>query len=182
MRSITLSGIRIEKKLYFYSKKNMNITRGHEFETKVASIYAFFSDESLIKAKMEALGARNIEIEIEKVQNGIKVLISREMPAEIPGPLKNFIQPWNKVTQTELWNKAGDNSYHCNMEMQIEGAPVKIKGQMSLTETTIGCYAESSTDIKVKVPFFKKLLSKFVLEMAEKSIQDEFDYINRFLT
>lgn len=156
----------------------MNITRGHEFKTKVSSIYAFFSDEVLIRAKMEALGARNIEIEFDKAENGYKVLITREMPAEIPGALKNFIQPWNKVIQTELWNKLEDDSYHCDMEMKIEGAPVNIKGQMYLRQTTNGCYAESTTDIKVKVPIFKKLLSKFVLEMAEQSIQNEFDYIN----
>ena len=68
------------------------------------------------------------------------------------------------------------------MKMVISGAPVKIIGQMSLTETSNGCYAESSTDIKVKVPIFKKLLSKFVREMAEQSIQDEFDYIKGCLT
>ena len=160
----------------------MNITRGHEFKSQIASIYAFFSDEALVRSKMEALGARNIEIIMKETSDGFYVEISREMPAEIPGALNNFIQPWNKVVQTELWNKKDDQSYHCNMKMVISGAPVKIIGQMSLTETSNGCYAESSTDIKVKVPIFKKLLSKFVREMAEQSIQDEFDYIKGCLT
>ena len=74
----------------------MKIRRDHEYAHSLEAVYALFTDAGEIEAKQEALGARSISIEeCEIYDDGADVTFVRELPADVPGMLRKFLQPWN---------------------------------------------------------------------------------------
>lgn len=155
----------------------MKITKKYEFPQEVDNIYKYYTSAALIKAKMEALGARNVDIRIEKEGDTVRVEITREVPAEVPGPLKKFAQPWNKVVQRETWTGTSGGPYRAKMEIEIHNVPVRVNGEMKLVATEEGSASASITEIKSGIPFFGKLLADFMAEASENAIDEEMNYI-----
>ena len=57
----------------------MKLTHTHIYKQPIDAIYASCMNESFIKAKMQALGARNIEVHISKKETTTTVEIIREI-------------------------------------------------------------------------------------------------------
>ena len=89
----------------------MAIKNNWHFSQGIDVIYDSFRDESFIRRKLAALGARNIEVEIVEEEYAVKVNIHREMPVEVPALLQKYVKPWNKMIQREIWTKYTDGSY-----------------------------------------------------------------------
>ncbi len=155
----------------------MHFSDSFKFPQDVDTIFKSTTSKRFLMKKMKALGARNITIDIEKKGNKVTIEIQREMQAEVPGPLKKFIKPWNKITQSEVWTGEKGGPYTAKMKMDIHGVPVTIKGQLKLKKKKSGSSIENETTVKSGIPFFGRTLSKFVIEASEKAIQEEFDYI-----
>lgn len=153
-----------------------------EFNQDVDTVYAAYTNADFVKAKMEALGARNVEVEISEEGATKVVKIIREVQVEAPGALKNFVNAWNKMTQTERWTGEAGGPYLGEMKIEIDKAPVKINSSMQLEETETGCAAETVTSVKSSIPFLGRILDNFLGEMTEKSIEEEFNFINENIT
>ena len=71
------------------------------------------------------------------------------------------------------------------MSIEIVGIPATIIGHMTLTSSDDGTVAKNITDIKCKVPFLGKAITKFIAQQSEEAIAQEFEYIknhgNNFL-
>lgn len=150
-----------------------------EFNQSVDKIYAAYTNADFIKAKMEALGARKVEVEIFESNETKVVKIIREVQVEAPTALKSFVNLWNKMTQTEHWTGTAGGPYFGEMKIEIENAPVKVNSTMQLEQTETGCAAETVTTVKSSIPFLGRLLDNFLGEMTEKSIEEEFNFINQ---
>ncbi len=149
-----------------------------EFSQTVDEIYAAYTNPDFIKAKLEALGARNIEVEIMKEGEETIMKISREVQVEAPGALKSFVNLWNKMTQTERWRGERGGPYHGEMNIEIANAPVIVKSTMDLERTEEGCAVETITSIKSNVPFLGRIMDNFMGEMTEKTIEEEFHFMS----
>lgn len=157
----------------------MEVNTKHKYEQSVDKIYKSYTSKKFLKAKMEAIGSRNIEIEVEKGEDKVTVKIVREVPADVPGMLKKFVRPWNKMIQTETWEGSKGGPYNGVVKVVVVGAPVNMEGKMKLKETKSGgCSAKSTTVISCNVPFVGKKLTKFIAESSEESINDEAAYIS----
>lgn len=149
-----------------------------EFSQNVDEIYEAYTNADFIKAKLEALGARHIEVEIDE-ESGVKVVrITREVQVEAPGVLKNFVNVWNKMTQTERWQGEQGGPYYGEMNIEIANAPVTVKSTMQLENTEDGCAVETMTSIKSNIPFLGRIMDDFMGEMTDKTIEEEFHFIS----
>lgn len=155
----------------------MQVTNTFQFKQDVDSIYEFYTNPDLILEKMEALGARNIEVEIEEDKDGLHVIVSREVALELPGALKKFAHPWNKVTQKETWTGETGGPYYGNMEIITEGIPLTVSGQMKITATKKGSAVAVLTDINSNIPFLGKTIAKFAAQASEEAVEEELAYI-----
>ncbi len=155
----------------------MKFTNTFHFPQDVDTIYQCYVDQDFLTKKMEALGARNIEIEIQKEGNETTIVIKREMQAEVPGPLKKFFQAWNGISQWEIWKGKSGGPYFAEMEMEINGVPATIKGQIELSTSKEGAVIANTTEVKSNIPFLGKTISKFIKEASETAIQEEFEYV-----
>jgi hypothetical protein len=90
----------------------MKIKRDHNYAHSTDAVFALFTDAKEIKAKQKALGARNMRVEeCERDAEDAVVRFVRELPAEVPGILSKFLQPWNTVEQSEQWRSSGADEY-----------------------------------------------------------------------
>ena len=155
----------------------MQITNTFLFNQSADSIYGYYTDSDLIIEKMEALGARNIEIEIVQNESVTEVIVSREVALDLPGPIKKFAKPWNKVTQKETWTGEKGGPYYGEMEIITEGIPLKVNGQMKIKATPNGSAAAIITEINSNIPLVGKTITKFAAQASEEAIDEELEYI-----
>ncbi len=145
-------------------------------------MFALFTDRKAIHAKQEALGARKIRIEkCETSADGAVVSFVRELPADVPGLLSKFLQPWNTVEQTEQWTCYADDVYQAELEIDIAGVPVTIEGTLELEPLGDGCVNHVRMTIDCGIPFVGKTLAEFVAIDCKRLIADEYDYISERL-
>ena len=157
----------------------MNIRRDHTYSNSTHAVFALFTDPSEVKAKQEALGARNIRIvECENDPGGATVRFKRELPAEVPGILSRFLQPWNTVEQSEEWRVCEDDRYECNLGIDVANVPVTIAGTLELEPVDEGCVNHVRLEVECGIPFVGKTLAEFIAADCKRLIALEYDYIS----
>ena len=160
----------------------MKIRRDHEYAHSTETLFALFTDAREIKAKQKALGARKIRIEeCDRDDEGAVVTFVRELPAEVPGVLSKFLQPWNSVEQAEEWRDCGDGVYEADLEIDIANVPVTIEGTLKLEPMDDGCVNHVRLSVNCGIPFVGKTLADFVGKDCKRLIADEFEYITDHL-
>lgn len=157
----------------------MKIKRDHEYSHGTAAVFALFTDAKEIKAKQKALGARKLRIEeCERDDDGAAVTIVREMPADVPGVLSKFLQPWNTVEQSEQWRDCGDGVYEADINIDIANVPVTVSGTLKLQPTEDGCVNQVRITVDSGIPFVGKTLAEFVGKDCKRVIAEEYEYIS----
>ncbi len=157
----------------------MEIRRDHEYTHGTDAVYAMFTDKKAIRAKQKALGARNIRIEkCRKNADGAAVSFVRELPADVPGILSKFLQPWNTVEQSEEWRCCDDAVYEADLVIDIANVPVTITGTLLLEPLDDGCVNHVHMTIDCGIPFVGKTLAEFVAIDCKRLIADEYNYIS----
>jgi hypothetical protein len=157
----------------------MKIRRDHEYAHSTDTVFVLFTDAKEIKAKQKALGARKIRIEeCERDADGAVVRFLRELPAEVPGILSKFLQPWNTVEQSEQWRSCGDGVYKADLSIDIANVPVTISGTLALKPVEDGCVNHVRMAVDCGIPFVGKTLAEFVAKDCKRIIADEYDYIS----
>ena len=160
----------------------MKIRRDHEYAHSTEMLFALFTDAKEIKAKQKALGARKIRVEECEIDDeGADVRFVRELPAEVPGVLSKFLQPWNTVEQSEEWRDCGDGVYEADLEIDIANVPVTIEGTLKLEPEDDGCVNHVRLSVDCGIPFVGKTLADFVGKDCKRLIADEFEFITERL-
>ncbi len=160
----------------------MKIRRDHEYAHSTDAVFALFTDAKEIKAKQKALGARNIRVEeCDTDDDGAVVRFVRELPAEVPGVLRKFLQPWNTVEQSEQWRDSGDGGYTANLAIDVANVPVTVSGTLKLEPLEDGCVNHIRMSVDCGIPFVGKTLAEFVAKDCKRIMADEYDYISNRL-
>ena len=161
----------------------MKVRRDHEYSHGTDAVFDLFTDAEEIAAKQEALGARDIRVEeCDRDDDGAVVRFVRELPADVPGILKKFLQPWNTVEQSEEWRACGGDVYKASLAIDIANVPVTIKGTLELKPTNDGCINHIRMTIDCGIPFVGKTLAEFVGKDCKRIIADEYEYISERLS
>jgi len=156
----------------------MKIARDHEYTHGTDALYALFTDAEEITAKLEAIGARDIHIEeCETTDEGASVSFVREMPAEVPGVLSKFLQPWNAIEQTEQWQDCGDGIYRADLDFDIANVPVTLSGTLELEPTDAGCVNHVRVKVECGIPFIGKTLAEYVGYDCLRIMGEEYEYL-----
>ena len=156
----------------------MKLRQDHEYAHSTDAVFALFTDRKEIKAKQKALGARNISIEeCDTDEDGAVVRFVRELPADVPGILSKFLQPWNTVEQSEQWRRLGGGEYEADLTIDVANVPVTVSGTLELEPVGSGCINRVRVTIDCGIPFVGKTLAEFVAKDCERIIAAEYDYI-----
>jgi len=157
----------------------MKFHRDHEYAHGTDAVFALFTNAKEIEAKQEALGARNIRVEeCDRDDDGAVVTIVRELPAEVPGILSKFLQPWNTIEQSEQWRIYDDGVYQADLTIDIANVPVTVSGTLELEPVDEGCINHIHMTIESGIPFVGKTLADFVAIDCKRIIAEEYEYIS----
>ncbi len=160
----------------------MKVKRDHPYSASTAEVYALFTDPGEVESKQEAIGAREIQIEAcDSDDDGATVEFVRELPADVPGILKKFLQPWNTVRQSEQWRVCDDDIFRADLEIEITGVPVTVTGTLELEPVEDGCINHVRMDVDSGIPFVGKTLAEFVAKDCKRIVRDEYEYITKRL-
>lgn len=156
----------------------MRISEDHAYAHSTASLYALFTDSKEIEAKQEALGAREIQVlDCDTDDEGAVVSFVRELPAEVPGILSKFLQPWNRIEQSEQWRCCDGEIYECELDIDIANVPVSVEGTLALKPTDNGCVNEVRMTVECGIPFVGKALAEFVAADCARLVASEYEYL-----
>jgi len=157
----------------------MKVRRDHEYAHSTDAVFALFTSKREIRAKQKVLGARAIRIEeCKKNAGGAVVRIVRELPADVPGILSKFVQPWNTVEQSEQWTRCSDGVYQADLAIDIANVPVTVKGTLELEPLDGGCVNHVRMTIDCGIPFVGKTLADFVAIDCKRLIAEEYEHIS----
>ena len=156
----------------------MKILRKHVYAQGTDVLFALFTDKKEIKAKQQALGARNVRVEeCEVYDDGAVVCVVRELPAEVPGMLKKFLKSWNAVTQTEQWRHLGGDKYEADIIIDVANVPVTVSGTLELEPVGDGCVNHVRITVDCGIPLVGKTLAEFVALDCKRLIAEEYEYL-----
>ena len=99
------------------------------------------------------------------------------VPADVPGILSKFLQPWNTVEQSEQWHRLDGGEYEADLAIDIANVPVSVSGTLELEPVGDGCVNHVRVEIDCGVPFVGKTLAEYVAKDCERIIADEYEYI-----
>jgi len=156
----------------------MKVSVNHAYAHSTDSVYSFFTDSNEIEAKQEALGARKIRVvECESDVDGAVVRFERELPAEVPGILSRFLQPWNRVEQSEQWRSCDGGRFKSDLTIDIANVPVTVHGTLELKPVDDGCVNQVRLVVDCGIPFVGKSLAEFVAADCKRHMATEYEYI-----
>lgn len=160
----------------------MKIKVVHAYANDVETLFGLFHDPEFMKAKYIGIGGRNVEVlECAGSAGSYAVKVKREVPADVPGLLKKFLNPWNTLVQNERWEGQLGGPWRCTLDIDIAGVPVSMKGTMELRTEGSGCVNEVQLEIKCGIPLVGGKLADFVGGDAEKATQAEYEFIRGHL-
>lgn len=162
---------------------SVTVRARHEYPQPIARVWAAFSDPEFYQAKFEGIGHRNVEvISSESDDDGFMIEVSRQVPLDVPGFLKNFLGEWNVLLQNEHWRAGAGGVYTNELEIEARGVPAVMTGTMKLSAAgKKGCVNEVAITIRASVPLIGGKLEEFVSRDTEATLEAEYDFIREYL-
>ncbi|MGI9225488.1 MAG: DUF2505 domain-containing protein [Woeseiaceae bacterium] len=156
----------------------MKIRQDHEYAHSTDAVFALFTDAEEIKAKQKSLGARDVRVEeYDTDADGAVVRFVCELPADVPGILSKFLQPWNTVKQSQQWSRLDGGEYEADLAIDIATVPVTVSGTLELQPVEGGCINHVRVTVDCGIPFVGNTLAEFVAKDCERIITGEYAYI-----
>ena len=127
-------------------------------------------------------GSRVVRRE-ERPDGGILLVVSRELPAGVPGFLQRFLPPDNRVLQSDDWGpERPDGSRHGTWTADIPGAPASVGGTVRLVPAVGGCTYVVEGAVSVSVPLVGGKAEKFLRDMLGRLLDKEADVLRAMVS
>jgi hypothetical protein len=151
----------------------MKIHVKHTLKTDVDSAFKLCTEQKNQDLVYSKLNCENPRIKREGRAPGVKLAISRVVPATPPAAIRKLVPATNEVSHTENWGRDGDG-YAADIRIEIKGVPVKIAGTKALQPTKGGCTVEWNFDVTSGVPLLGSVIASFAGAQMEQNLEDEF--------
>ncbi len=146
----------------------------------VDAVYRFVTDPENVKKRCEALGERNVRIEIEEAGGTTIVTATREIDSDLPGFAKRLFNATNTIIERREWRDAGDKKT-CKSHIDVVGTPGKIDSNVTISPSGSGCTYDIEFQVTAKVPLIRKKLEEFIAKTTTEGMREEHDYNQRVL-
>ena len=135
----------------------------------VETVFRTLTDESWAARKAERFGDDSRVVRrVESAAGGVTVVVSRELPAGVPGFLQRFLPEDGRVVETHAWGPEQGGRRQGTWSVDIAGAPATLGGTMSLDPTPSGSRYVIEGVVEVKVPLVGGKAESFIADMTEK--------------
>lgn len=156
----------------------MDLRTEHPYDADPATVFAMLTDPEFLRAKLEALGHRDIEV-VECTPE--RIVTKRTVPLDVPGFLRKAISPANTVVQTDEWGPEQDGAREGRWKVDAKGVPVGMTGTMRLAAAGGGCTETIEGKAKASLPLIGGRLEKFVIDNTLDTLTREHTFAREWL-
>jgi len=146
----------------------------------VDTVYQFVTDPENIKKRCEALGERNVRIEVEEAGGTKVITATREIDSDLPGFAKKLFNATNTIIERREWRNAGEKKT-CKSHIDVVGTPGKIDSNVTISPSGSGCTYDIEFEATAKVPLIRRKLEQFIAKTTAEGMRAEHDYNQRTL-
>jgi len=163
-----------------------DISGSRTYAVPIDAVVAMLRDESYTTAKYEAAGGAQIKIErVDATDDTLTVVSTRVVTVDLPGFAKKVLKPTNTMRQTDEWTRDANGSWRGTVNVEVQGAPVKMQGTMRLEPADGGAATTETVDIRVevKVPLVGGKIADWVAkDEARTQLDAELAFNDRWLS
>ena len=153
----------------------MKIARTIEYAATPEEVFAVLADTSFQEAKCAATAAISHQASVEAAGDQTVIRTERVLPADgLPDFAKSMVGNTLKVVETQTWSSAGpDGSRTGTVEMSVPGAPITLRGKLSLAPGGTGTVEKLDADLKASIPLVGGKIEKAAAGPIEEAITIE---------
>ncbi len=140
------------------------------------AVFARHVDEDFLRRKFEALGGRDLRVEVTRSGDAVTLTVDRKVDADIPGFARKVVQPTNNVRLVEQWRPQGDG-YACEWHAETSPAPSRLHGTRALTASGGGTRDATEGRVEVKVPLIGGKLADWGAGEAGRQLEKELAWL-----
>ncbi len=131
----------------------MELSQTHTYQAPIERVLAMLADPDATVAKYEGMGHREVALTaVDADDDHLRVASSRVVDVDLPGFARKVLKPTNTMRQTDDWARNEDGSWAGTFEVQVDGAPVELKGSMALVPGAGTTDHQVTITMNVKVP------------------------------
>ena len=131
----------------------MDVTGSHTYAAPIGTLLTMLGDPDATTAKYEGMGHRDVKIlECDAAADSLRISSSRVVDIDLPGFAKKVLKPTNTMRQTDQWREGADGRWDGTFDVEVQGSPVHISGEMHLTPGEGTCTHDVIISVVVKVP------------------------------
>lgn len=140
------------------------------------TVFARHTDADFLERKYAALGACDIEVDVDRDGDNVTLTIDRKVDVDVPGFAKRVLKPTNSIHLVELWRPDGDG-YACDWTVKSSPAPAQLHGTRTLAPAGDGTKDSTLGNVEVSVPLIGGKLADWLSGEASSELADELAWI-----
>ena len=158
------------------------LSEAFALDHQVETVFDALSGQGWAAAKAAALsdGSRAVRRDVG-ADGAVELVVSRELPEEVPGFLRRFLPADGRVAQTDSWGPAEAGNRRGRWVADIPGAPARVGGVMRLEPTASGCRYVVEGEIKVSVPLVGGRAETYLADQVRKLLGREAEVLRALL-
>ena len=147
----------------------------YEHSRDVDAVFALITDPHALTKRCEALGERDVKVEVASTGATTNVRIAREVEQELPGFAKKLFKPVNVLVEREEWRTEGERKV-AKGHLKIVGTGATIDSTITLSPSGTGSVYEIDLQVTAKAPLIRKKLEAFIGDTAVESLRKQHEY------
>ena len=153
----------------------MRIAKTIEYSASPDAVFAVLSDATFQEAKCAATAAIKHQASVKTVGDRTVITTQRTLPSDgLPDFAKSMVGDTLTVLETQEWGPASaDGSREGTVEMAVSGAPLALRGTLSLRPGGAGTIETLDSELKAKVPLIGGKIEKAAAPPIEAAISVE---------
>jgi len=157
-------------------------SRSIDSEVDVETVFAVLTGEDWADVKATHLGdgSRTVRREVTP-DGGVTLVMSRELPAGVPGFLHRFLPSDGRVITTDVWGPSEGGARWGTWTADIPGAPAKLGGTMRIEPTPGGNRHTIDGEVKVSIPLIGGKTESFIAEQIVRLADTEAEVVRKVL-
>lgn len=151
----------------------MRISRTSNLDAGVEDVFAVVVTHSHQQAKVATEQGRSSASVTDLDGDRVGVRTERELPThDMPAAVSSLVGDTLKVTEEQTWHPArADGTRTADLELHVTGAPLRMRGTVTLSPAGLGSRLVVDADLTCSVP----LLGRKVEAAARPTIEESFD-------
>lgn len=142
----------------------------YQYPAEPDAVAALLHDEVFLRQRAEAAGETNIEVTVEEVTDGFRVVVARDKQVELPAFAKRMFKPQNRIVDDTTWRRR-DGQWTAEYQVIVAGVPGEVRGRSTLAKSAGGTQYESAFEVTARIPIVGAKLEGIVADRVEETFR-----------